>query len=89
MLTAAAVALSASLPALISLGVEVVLVAFRAGIHVGAVATRLELQRDGSSWGFQLDETTETQVQTVLSTIHQARVSNSAPLYAFSILILF
>lgn len=60
--------------ALIPLGVEIVLIAFRTGLHVGTVANRLELQRDGSRWSFKLDETTDAEVQKVLSTIHEARV---------------
>lgn len=74
LLAAAAIALSPSVPSLIPLGVEVVLIAFRTGLHVGTVANRLELQRDGSRWSFNLDGTTNAEAQGVLDTIREARV---------------
>lgn len=73
-LAAAAVALSPAVPALIPLGVEVVLIAFRTGLHVGTVANLLDLQRDGTSWAFALPGMTDAEAQRMLSNFHEDKV---------------
>lgn len=81
LLAAAATALSPAVPALIPLGVEVVLIAFRTGLHVGTVANHLDLQRDGTNWSFVLSGMTDAEGQRVLSDFHEDRsipVSNNA-----------
>ena len=77
LLAAAAIALSPAVPALIPLGVEVILIAFRTGLHVGTVANLLDLQRHGTPWSFNLVGTNETEAQEVLSRFHLDRVTAS------------
>lgn len=74
LLAAAAIALSPAVPALIPLGVEIVLIAFRTGLHVGTVANLLDLQRDGTSWSYTLTGTTDAEAQRVLSNFHEDKV---------------
>lgn len=81
LLAAAAIAVSPAVPALTPLGVEVVLIAFRTGLHVGTVANHLDLQRDGAKWSVVLSGMTDAECQRVLSDFHQDRsipVSNAA-----------
>ena len=76
LLAAAAVASSPALPALIPLGVEVALVAFRLGHYVGTTARRLDLARSGTaSWSTIVTGTTESLVQDVISAFHNDQVS--------------
>lgn len=67
LLAAAAIALSPAVPTLIPLGVEVVLIAFRTGLHVGTVANHLDSQHDGSSWSYALSGITEAETRILLS----------------------
>lgn len=75
LLAAAAIALSPAVPALIPIGVQVVLIAFRTGLHVDNVANCLDLQPKTSKWSFALNETAEKDVQQTLSTVHKSAVS--------------
>lgn len=74
LLTAAAIALSPAVPALIPLGVEVVLIAFRTGLHVGTVANHLDSQHDGSSWSYALSGISEAETRLLLSNFHAGQV---------------
>lgn len=74
LLAAAAIALSPAVPALIPLGVEVVLIAFRTGLHVGTVANHLDSQHDGSSWSYALSGITEAETSLLLSNFHKDQV---------------
>jgi len=75
LLAAAAVASSPALPALIPLGVEVALIAFRVGLHVGTTAKNLDLARDGTaSWSTIVTGTTESVALNALSAFHQDKV---------------
>lgn len=74
LLAAAAIALSPAVPALIPLAVEVVLIAFRTGLHVGTVANHLESQHDGSSWAYALSRITVAETRLLLSNFHADQV---------------
>lgn len=74
LLAAAAIALSPAVPALIPLGVEVVLIAFRTGLHVGTIANHLDSQHDGSSWSYAFSGITEAETRPLLSKFHAEQV---------------
>ena len=76
LLAAAAVASSPALPALIPLGVEVTLIAFRVGSYVGTTAKHLDMARSGSaSWSTIVTGTTESVVHDALSALHADKVN--------------
>lgn len=62
---------SLAVPETISLGVEVVLITFRTGLHVNTVAAILELQHDGISLAFPLSGMTDAETQRVSSNFHE------------------
>lgn len=74
LLAAAAIALSPAVPALIPLGVKVVLIAFRTGLRVGTVADLLDLQRNGTSWALTLPGMTGAEARRALSNFHKEKV---------------
>ena len=75
LLAASAVASSPSLSALIPLGIEVVLIAFRLGMYVGATARHLESARDGADcWSYTVDGTNHEEAATVVSELHKTQV---------------
>lgn len=75
LLAAAAVAFSPALPALVPLGVEVTLIAFRTGLCVGTAARSLELSQDrAASWSFIVTGTDDKEAQAILSSFHREKV---------------
>ncbi len=75
LLAAAAIASSPALPALIPLGVEIVLIAFRTGLCVGTAARSLELSRDGAaSWSFIVTGTDDKEAQATITAFHKEKV---------------
>lgn len=77
LLAAAAVALSPSVPALTSLGVEVVLVAFRLGLYVQAAAGHLEclgVADQSLSWSYTVSGVSRDEAQKKLDVFHQEKV---------------
>lgn len=80
LLAAAAVASSPALPALVPLGVEVVLIAFRTGLCVGTAARSLELSRDGAaSWSFIVTGTDDKEAQAAITAFHKEKVCVFSP----------
>ena len=76
LLAAAAVASAPALPALIPLGVEVVLIAFRTGLCVRTAARSLELSSDGaSSWSHVVTGINDKEALDILASFHRAKVS--------------
>ncbi|CAF9907651.1 MAG: hypothetical protein HETSPECPRED_007202 [Heterodermia speciosa] len=74
LLAAAAVAFSPALPALVPLGVEVTLIAFRTGLCVGTAARSLELSQDrAASWSFIVTGTDDKEAQAILSSFHREK----------------
>lgn len=75
LLAAAAVASSPALPALIPLGVEAALIAFRVGLYVGTTAKRLDVSRDGTaSWSTIVTGTSEMAVQNAVAAFNKEKV---------------
>ncbi|KAI9814067.1 MAG: Type I Iterative PKS [Pycnora praestabilis] len=71
LLPAAAVASSPALPSLISLGVEVVLIAFRIGVYIGSVVDRIQRVNDGSAaWSFVIPGISESAAAAAIDTFH-------------------
>ena len=88
LLAAAAIALSPSVPALIPLGVEIVLIAFRTGLYVRNVANFLDLQRDANSWSLGYPSMADTEAQQILAEFHKDKVFESNRRYKVSELII-
>ena len=75
LLAAVAVALSPALPALVPLGVEVTLIAFRTGLCVGTAARSLELSQDrAASWSFIVTGTDDKEAQATITAFHKEKV---------------
>ena len=73
LLPAAVVALSPSIPALMPLAVEAVLVAFRLGLYVKTTANNIEpspAHDDDSSWSYVIPGKTKSEVQSALDDFH-------------------
>lgn len=78
LLAAAAVALSPALPALVPLGVEIVLIAFRTGLCAGTAARSLELSQDrAASWSSIVTGTNDREAQATIDSFHKAKVCDS------------
>ena len=78
LLAAAVVALSPTIPALMPLAVEAVLIAFRLGLHVKNTASNIETSSahdDGSSWSCVLTGTTQPEAQQALDEFHRDKVT--------------
>ncbi len=77
LLAAAAVALSPAVPALIPLAVEVVLIAFRLGLHIEKTATNLESSQKSecASWSYVVPGKTEPEAQAALDLFHHEKVT--------------
>lgn len=76
-LAAAVVALSPTIPALMPLAVEAVLIAFRLGLHVRTTASNIEmspLHDDDSSWSYIISGKTNSEAQDILDNFHQDKV---------------
>lgn len=77
LLAAAAVALSPAIPALIPLGVEVVLIAFRIGLLARSTAAHVELlsaDHSNASWSYAVPGMTESQAKAALASFHEEKV---------------
>lgn len=76
LLAAAAVALSPDVPALVPLAVEIVLIAFRLGLHIERTARNIEDSsvHEGASWSYVIPEKTEDEAQAALASFHNDRV---------------
>ena len=74
LLVAAAVALSPAVSALVPLGKEIVLLAFRTGLHVSTVAGHLDPKPDGKPWAYEVSGLTIEDAQKALSAFHEDRV---------------
>ena len=75
LLAAAAVASAPTIPALIPLGVETVLIAFRVGLHVYRVASRLGVSSGNrESWSSVVNGTNEAAVYQAISSFHKEKV---------------
>ena len=75
LLAAAAVASSPALPALVPLGVEVVLIAFRTGLCALTAAKSLELSQDkAASWSFVVTGTDDKEAQATIDSFHHTKV---------------
>lgn len=77
LLAAAAVALSPAVPALIPLAVEVVLIAFRLGLHIEKTAKNVESSHntEGASWSYVVPGKTEAEAQAALDLFHSEKVT--------------
>ena len=77
LLAAAVVALSPTIPALMPLAVEAVLIAFRLGLHVKTTASNIEphAHDDDSSWSFVIPGKTNSEAQAALDDFHQNKVT--------------
>jgi len=76
LLAAAAVALAPAVPALIPLAVEIVLIAFRLGLHIERTARYVESShtREGASWSYVVPGKTEVEAQAALNSFHHEKV---------------
>lgn len=77
LLAAAVVALSPTIPALMPLAVEAVLIAFRLGLHVKTTASNIETSPahdDDSSWSHVIPGMTQPEAQNDLDNFHQDKV---------------
>jgi hypothetical protein len=73
---AVAVSVASSLSALVDVGSEVVLMAFRTGRHVAALAERLHKVREASeSWTYVVPGLSEANARSMLKEFNQTRVS--------------
>lgn len=78
MLAAAAITLTPTLSTLIPVAVQVVLMAFRTGSHVGAMAERLCPQIEhAESWTYEVPDTNEAEAQATLDKFNKANVSDN------------
>ncbi|KAF6220093.1 hypothetical protein HO133_003224 [Letharia lupina] len=90
LLAAAVVALSPTIPALMPLAVEAVLIAFRLGLHVKTAASNIEMSPvhdDDSSWSYIVPGKTKPEAQDALDDFHQNKTipqSHRAYVAAFS-----
>lgn len=78
LLAAAVVALSPTIPALMPLAVEAVLIAFRLGLHVKTTASNIDMSPahdDDSSWSCVISGKTEPEAQSALELFHQNKVT--------------
>ena len=78
LLAAAVVALSPTIPALMPLAIEAVLIAFRLGLHVKSTASNIETSSahdDGSSWSYVITGTTQPEAQKALDDFHHDKVT--------------
>lgn len=78
LLAAAVVALSPTIPALMPLAVEAVLIAFRLGLHVKTTASNIEMSpanHDDSSWSSVIPGMTKSEAQIALDDFHQDKVT--------------
>ena len=78
LLAAAVVALSPTIPALMPLAVEVVLIAFRLGLHVKNTASNIEMPSahdDASSWSYVIPGKTQSEAQSALDDFHNDKVT--------------
>lgn len=72
---AAAITSAPTLSALVPIGVEMVLVAFRAGIYISNMAEILENATDEcGTWTCLIPETSETKVREILTEFHISNV---------------
>ena len=77
LLAAAVVALSPTIPALMPLALEAVLIAFRLGLHVKNTASNIEMSPihdDDSSWSYVVTGKTKSEAQNALDNFHQDKV---------------
>ena len=77
LLAAAVVALSPTIPALMPLAVEAVLIAFRLGLHVKTTAGNMEKSPapgDDSSWSYVIPGKTKSEAQNALDDFHHEQV---------------
>ena len=80
LLAAAVVALSPTIPALMPLAVEAVLIAFRLGLQVKTTASNIELppaHNGDSSWSYVVPGKTQPEAQNALDDFHQDKVTRT------------
>ena len=76
---AAAIGSSPSLSSLIPIAVQVVLMAFRAGAHVAALAERLHKDSESSeTWTYVLPTIGEAETRSIIDLFHNQVVSKSS-----------
>ena len=78
LLSAAVVALSPTIPALMPLAVEAVLIAFRLGLHVRNTASNTEVstaQDEDSTWSYEIAGQKESEARKALDDFHQDKVT--------------
>ena len=78
LLAAAVVALSPTIPAIMPLAVEAVLIAFRLGVHVKTTASNIEMSPihdDDSSWSYVIPGKEKSEAQNALDFFHQDKVT--------------
>lgn len=78
LLAAAVVALSPTIPALMPLAVEAVLIAFRLGLHVKNTASNIEMSPvhgDDSSWSYVIPGKTKPEAQNAIDEFHHDKVT--------------
>ena len=77
---ATAITSAPSLSALVPIAVEMVLVAFRAGLYISKIADILENVTDESeSWTYLVSETSEAKVREILTEFHTSNVGRVPP----------
>lgn len=80
LLAAAAVASSPSLSSLVPIAVEVVLISYRTGSSVGAVASRLHLESSSDNcWAHLVTGLSDDNIREILSAFHREKVSLFPP----------
>lgn len=73
---AAAIASAPSLSGLPSVAVQFVLMAFRTGAHVAALAERLQGNAEGSEWTYVLPALGKAEASSTLEEFHNKNVSS-------------
>ena len=78
LLAAAVVALSPTIPAIMPLAVEAVLIAFRLGVYVKTTASNIEMSPvhdEDSSWSYVIPGKEKSDAQNALDDFHQDKVT--------------
>lgn len=76
---ATAITSAPNLSALIPIAVEMVLVAFRAGLYIDKMAGILENTEARESWTYLVPETSESRAREILAEFHASNVTPDYP----------
>lgn len=73
---AAAISSAPSLSGLVPVAVQFVLMAFRTGAHVAALAERLQSNSEGSEWTYVLPALGKAETNSIIEGFHSENVSS-------------